>query len=320
MKIDRAVIEINGQCNYRCKMCPQSSPGREPEFLVKMSLEDFENVVKDCVQHGLNLVNLDGSGEATFNKDFVEYIKIVKKYGSKCFVFSNGFKMSGQFMKDAVDAGLDFFRFSVIGYNESIYKKWMNSNNFYKVIRNIKEMKAYVDEVGSRCDVAVYSLISDIKNKEYEVEQYKNLFKDIDIKLEIWSMHNWSGVYKPNEERQGRIRTCGRPFSPDIVVRAGGIDGHKLAVHPCCQVLGRGRDREAVLGHMDTDTIESIWNDTPYIKLRDKHTSRLYPSYCKDCDFLIDDSEVLIYTNHDRKLHKMHGTEFTLHEFRDDKK
>ena len=37
-KIKRAVIEINGGCNYTCAMCPQSDPGRDKGFLKKMSL------------------------------------------------------------------------------------------------------------------------------------------------------------------------------------------------------------------------------------------------------------------------------------------
>ena len=111
MKIDRAVIEINGGCNYSCTMCPQDmrTGGRHKDFLKKMGLEEFEKNVADCAQHGLRVVNLEGSGEPTLNRNLPEYIKIVKKYGAKCFMFSNGFRMHGQFMKDCVDAGLDFY-------------------------------------------------------------------------------------------------------------------------------------------------------------------------------------------------------------------
>ena len=69
-------------------------------------------------------------------------------------------------------------------------------------------------------------------------------------------MHNWAGVYKPEYEREGKIKTCGRPFSPDLVIRAGGLDGKTGAVHPCCQVLGR--DDEAVLGHFYAKITERV--------------------------------------------------------------
>ena len=84
-QIDRAVIEINGGCNFSCSMCPQDmrTGGRHKDFLRKMTLIEFEANVADCAKHGLNVVNLDGSGEATLNRNLPDYIKIVKRYGAK---------------------------------------------------------------------------------------------------------------------------------------------------------------------------------------------------------------------------------------------
>jgi hypothetical protein len=319
VKIDRAVIEINGACNYSCSMCPQDlrTGGRNKDFRRKMSLKDFEKNVADCAQHGLRVVNLEGSGEPTLNRDLPEYIKIVKKYGAKAFCFSNGFRMKGQFMRDCVDAGLDFYRFSMIGYSPEMYSKWMHNTiggNFHTLKENIIEMQKYVEESGSDCVVATYHLITDNEKLEEELEGYKAFVEETGVKTEIWKMHNWSGVYKPDYGREGKVKTCGRPFSPDVVIRAGGIDGGRGAVAPCCQVLGR--DEEAVLGHTSNNTIEEIIRGEKYSALRDGHRTGNYPDYCKSCDFLIDDPEVLVWTNHERDLYKMHGTEFDLDDYR----
>lgn len=319
MKIDRAVIEINGGCNYSCSMCPQDmrTGGRDKRFLAKMSLEDFERNVADCAQHGLNVVNLEGSGEPTLMHNLSEYIKIVKKYNAKAFMFSNGYRMEGDFMKACVDAGLDFYRFSMIGYDEESYNKWMYNRiggNFLTVCENINNMRQYVKEIGSDCVVATYHLITDNDNIEEELKAYKQLTEWLDVKTEVWQMHNWSGLYEPHKTRTGNIKTCGRPFSPDVVIRAGGLDGHNGAVAPCCQVLGR--DEEAVLGHTSENTIKEIWYGKKYKELRQRHLDGDYPDYCKNCDFLLDDPEVLVWTNHERDLYKMHGTEFTLNDYR----
>jgi len=134
------------------------------------------------------------------------------------------------------------------------------------------------------------------------------------VKTEIWKLHNWSGIHKPTYDREGKVKTCGRPFSPDVVIRAGGLDGKRGAVAPCCQVLGR--DSEAVLGHTSELSIQEIVEGPEYEALREGHRTGNYPSYCQDCDFLIDDPEVLVYTNHERDLYKMHGTEFDLNDYR----
>jgi len=319
MHIDRAVIEIQGGCNYTCQMCPQTHPdgttgARGKDWMRKMPLPEFERYVAECAEAGLNVVNLDGSGEATISLDLPEYISVVKKYGAQAVIFSNGYRMNGNFMQECVDAGLDFFRFSIIGYDYDTYKKWMNSENFYRVISNLHEMKRYVVRSKSDCVVATYHLILDNDNIDYEVEQYCKIVKSANVSTEIWKMHNWSGVYDPDYEREGAKKTCGRPFSPDIVIRAGGIGGATGAVHPCCQVLGR--DDEAVLGHGSINTLNEIWYGDKYNKLRKQHEMGDYPDFCKDCDFLVDDPEVLVYTNHGRENYKMYGTKFNLDDYR----
>ena len=317
LNIDRAVIEINGGCNYTCDMCPQTA-GRGKDWLKKMSVTEFERIVAECAEHGLRLVNLEGSGEPTLNANLPEYIAIVKKYNAQAVAFSNGFKMSGAFMQECVDAGLDFFRFSVIGYDRSQYAKWMAADNFNTIVDNARAMKDYVDSTSSDCTVASYHLITDPANQAYEIDQYRKNFIDItNTKAEIWHMHNWSGVYSTVQfKRQGQRRTCGRPFSPDLTVRAGGNDGHRLSVAPCCQTLGR--DDEAVLGNLDDQSLAEVWNGEQYQWLRQMHLEGRFDevSFCKNCDFLYDDPSVLVWTNHDRQLHKMIGTDFSLQEYR----
>jgi MoaA/NifB/PqqE/SkfB family radical SAM enzyme len=321
VKIDRAVIEVQGACNFDCSMCPQDkrAGGRHKGFLTKMSLLEFETYVADCAKHGLRVVNLDGSGEATINRNLPEYIKIVKKYNAQAVIFSNGFRMQGQFMRECVDAGLDFFRFSFIGPTPELYDKWMHNtrgSNYYLIKNNIKEMVDYVRNSGSTCVVETYHLITDNNNLDSELEQYKELVEELGVKTEIWKMHNWSGAWDIGQNaRKGEVKTCGRPFSPDVVIRAGGLDGKRGAVHPCCQVLGR--DEEAVLGHCSENTIEEVIRGEEYSALRQGHRTGDYPDYCKNCDFLLDDPEVLVYTNHDRDLHKMIGTEFNLNDYRE---
>lgn len=316
-QLDRAVIEVNGKCNYRCQMCPQTDPGRDKGFLTKMSLLEFEDNVRQCAEAGVRVINLEGSGEPTTISNLVDYINICKKYNTKVIMFSNGLRMHGDYMKQCVDAGVDMFRFSIIGCNAPQYTKWMNRNtdDFHTVINNMHRMHDYVERVGSDCIVAAYHLITDDLSELEQVCQYLAMHSGFDnLKYEIWKMHNWSGIYDNKDKRSGQIKTCGRPFTPDIVIRAGGIDGLRGAVAPCCQVLGR--DEEAVLGHTSVQTVREIWNDEPYQLLREQHMTGDYPDYCKDCDFLIDDPEVLVLSNYDDQMFHMHGTEFNINDYR----
>lgn len=313
--IERAVIEINGGCNYSCQMCPQTNPGRHKGFLKKMPLDEFENYVTQCVEKGVKVVNLEGSGEATLNRNLPEYIKILTKYNVSSYIFSNAYRFKGDFMQQCVDEGLSRIRFSIIGYDSPTYQKWMNRDAFDIVKKQAIEAQEYISKTNGITEIASYHLITDNNKVDFEIEQYKkNWIEPTDSLAEVWKMHNWSGIYENPNERSGKVKTCGRPFAPEITIRAGGLDGKTGAVHPCCQVLGR--DEEAVLGHMSENSFDEIWNGNEFKKLREGHITGNYPSYCKGCDFLIDDPEVLVYTNHNRSIHNLAGTDFSLENFR----
>jgi len=306
LSFKRAVIEVNGGCNYSCSMCPQSSPGRSKNFLKKLSLENFYIILEQLGK--VETVQLEGSGEATLMSDLPDYISLARKYADNVNIFTNGFRLRGDYMKRCVDSGLTLARFSIIGYDKYTYKQMMNIDAFDLVKQNAIEMRDYGGTVAS------YHLILDQTKEEWEIEQYRlNFIDPVQSQAMIWRQHNWSGVYDNPYKRKGLRKTCGRPFADEITIRAGGLDGKWGAVHPCCQVLGR--DDEAVLGHIQDQSIFDIFNGDSYNKLRDAHTSGNFDaiSYCKDCDFLIDDSEVLVYnTVPDFKIRQMLSTTVTL--------
>ena len=77
-------------------------------------------------------------------KDLYDYVRAVNQRGLKCYMYCNGANLKGEFMKKVIDAGIDFIRFSIIGYNREIYQKWMNIDNFELIIQNINEASDYI--------------------------------------------------------------------------------------------------------------------------------------------------------------------------------
>jgi MoaA/NifB/PqqE/SkfB family radical SAM enzyme len=315
LKLQRIVMEVFGGCNYTCQMCPQSNPGRGKDFTRKMPLDEFEKILDKIVpKYGSPVINLEGSGEPTMAKDLDKYIVAVKKRGLKCYMYCNGARLNGKFMKNVIDAGIDFIRFSVIGYNKEKYKKFMDVDNFELILSNIREIKKYIEQAKSQCRIATYHLITNNEELDFEVEEYKkNIINNLDTIGYIWKMHNWSGNYENlNPRIKTERRTCGRPFAPELTVRAGGDQGRKGAVVPCCQTLGPPNEAKSILGHLDRDTFEEVYFGKKYQDLRLAHQNKNFDSieYCKNCDFLYEDPEILVWTNDKKaKLHHMLGTD-----------
>lgn len=314
LKLERIVMEVFGGCNYTCQMCPQSNPGRGKNFTRKMPLKNFKKILDDLVpKYGMPQINLEGSGEPTMAKDLPEYIKVVKNKGLKCFMYCNGARLNGKFMEDVIDAGIDFIRISVIGYNKKKYEEWMNINNFDLILSNLKEIQNYIHKHNRNCKLSTYHLITDNKSLDYEIEEYKkNIINQVGCTAYIWKMHNWSGNYEnKNPRKKTDRRSCGRPFAPEITIRAGGKKDRTGALVPCCQTLGPPNEEKSILGHLDNQTLEEIYNDLPYQKLLKAHSNKNFDEidYCKNCDFLYEDPEVMVWTNDESaKINHMLGT------------
>jgi hypothetical protein len=116
-------------------------------------------------------------------------------------------------------------------------------------------------------------LITDNDKINFEIEEYqKNIINEVRSTGYIWKMHNWSGNYaNQNLRKKTDRRTCGRPFAPEITIRAGGKIGRTGAIVPCCQTLGPPNEEKSILGHMDQDSFENIYNGEHYKKLRKAH-------------------------------------------------
>jgi len=314
LKLKRVVMEVFGGCNYTCQMCPQTFPGRGKDFTRKMPIKQFKKILDDIVpKYGMPQINLEGSGEPTMAKDLPEYIKIVKDKGLRCFMYCNGARLNGEFMKKVIDSGIDFIRFSIIGYNRQKYEKWMNIDNFELILNNIKELKEYIKSTNSKCQVTTYHLITDSNEIEFEIEQYKsNVILPLGLTSYIWKMHNWSGNYNNPNLRDGKSRkSCGRPFAPELTIRAGGSKGRTAAIVPCCQTLGPPNEEKSILGHLDSSSFEDIYYGKKYEELREAHRKKEFDKidYCKNCDFLFDDPEVLIWSNDSNAtIYNMLGT------------
>lgn len=296
--INQASIEIHGACNYRCSMCPHTS-GREKSFLKKLPLDLFKNIINQLVEHGCRAVNLQGSGEPLINRDLPKYIEIAKQAGLETAIVTNGYKLTPQVIQNILTAGINEVRISVIGYNRESYQKWMGRDAFDTVYKNAEKFLELNQASSTNCKFSSYHLVFDTNTVQTDCEQYRCHWIDkLNIPAEIWMMHNWSGNYDAGSHRlKDKKRSCGRPFSPYLNIRAGGLDGHHGAVVPCCFVLGN--DSVAVMGHLDEQSISEVL-DSPFSKnLRTAHSTGNFDQIeaCKNCDQLYEAQDSLVWTN-----------------------
>ena len=211
----------------------------------------------------------------------------------------------------------------MIGYDKEQYKKWMNIDNFDLIISNIDEMADYIKESKSNCEISTYHLILDNNKEKKSLIYIKNIVEKVKAhKSYIWRMYNWSGNYDNKNPREITKTSCGRPFAPEITVRAGGLNGKTASVVPCCQTLGPPNEAKCS-GHLDTQSFEDVYFGEKYTKLREAHSLNKYDDVdYKNCDFLYQSEEVLAWTNDkEARINNMLGTgeDFILTDYNKDR-
>ncbi|MBF0145234.1 MAG: radical SAM protein [Magnetococcales bacterium] len=302
IEIRQLDLELNGSCNLKCGMCPQAN-GREKDFLKKLPWPVFEKMIEDAMQYGVQSVSLHGSGEPTLNQDMPQMVRHIKNKGIQCVSFTNGLKLNESLAQRLIEAEIDILRVSAVGYDRESYQRWMSKDEFELVRNNVRQFVALNQRLGGKTQVHLYHLLTNVAQKEQEIQWYRqNWVEPTGALAEIWMMHNWSGGMDAPYDRRNlagspQKRSCGRPFSPLLQVRAGGLDSHHGAVVACCMVLGK--DSQGVLGHLDSQTIHEVVSGEPYQQLRAAHVEKRFDDipYCRDCDQLYDFSESLVWTN-----------------------
>lgn len=304
-------IELVGSCNLKCPMCPQSGPGREKAFKKVMRFEVFKKIIDESIPFGLEFVNIGGSGEPTLSKHLVRSVRYLHERNIKSLIYTNGIRLDAALFEELCESGLSVLKISCQGWDRDSYSHWMSIDAYDEMRAKIRSFKKILDcSSGFKTMLQTNHLIQDYSQAEYQKEMYlTNWVNYLGCYAEIWRAHNWSGLY--NESKISRIkiseniplknqqlkRSCGRPLSEVLEIRAGGSDGHSAAVVPCPNVLGR--DSAAVLGHVDNNDVYSVFNGERYKDLRRAHLEGDFDriDYCRDCDHLVSFPDALVWTN-----------------------
>ena len=314
LRIEQFNVEIAGPCNLQCVTCPQAkiNGGRERDFRVMMTLEEFRKVLDDAYQYRPRdramCISLHGSGEPTLNRSLPEIIRYAKSKGDTYVsFFTHANNLTPALSQQVIAAGVNEVTVSLIGYNRETCNQSMVGGDFDRVMGHIRAFQEILREGNyPSSKINTRHLTLDFAKREWEVGEYRrNIIGPLGVEAEIWLQHNWDGRFvtltssreEMARERGLTRRSCGRPHANFLEVRAGGVNEHRLAVVACAIVLGR--DSLGTLGHLDTQTIAEVVASSRYEELRRSHDEKEFNgTFCEGCDYLYPDlQEVLVWSN-----------------------
>lgn len=289
-----ARIEVTTRCNFNCIICPHDKLKRKPQT---MNYKTFLQVLDRIQGKGYETLTFSGIGEPLLDTGLSGKIWAAKDRGYRTLLLTNGSWLFPNELKDLMKNGLDSVRISFYGMTPMTYMK------MHGVPAMTFEMiKSYVHSaIESEIEVILtYNVIPGINDTE--IDRWKEEFAGADL-LEIWYPHNWSYGMHFRLVQKEKLVTCGRPFKGPLQVQ---VDGTVIV---CCFDY----DGELVIGDLKTQTLDEIFSDEPFTKIRNNHLAGDHgATVCVNCDQRNAKKDgVMIYSSRDEIRERVHRTSTT---------
>src|SRR6476659_7988883 len=259
-------IESTNICNAKCVFCPRDDMHRRQGI---MSVELFRKIVDECAALGITHVRMHNYGEAFIDRKLVEKVRYAKQKGIKeVGMISNGSLITEPVARGMIDAGLDAINISVDAAGKEVFESTRLGLKYDKVIANIERLLRLRTESGKRRPKLILSFVR--QNNSADEQAFIEHWRSIADKIPVTDLHNWAGTL--NTESDVNF-PCYRPWLTFTVLWDG-------RVSLCCADF----DGKTILGDLNTQTIEQIWNAEPYRAARRLHLASGGPDVCRACD------------------------------------
>jgi MoaA/NifB/PqqE/SkfB family radical SAM enzyme len=289
-KIPRVInISFNEHtCMFACKMCPYSQKDIQDMYKEKseMDIETLKNIVKNVPNDPFFSFDISSIGETLEFKKIGEFIAYIKQEKPlvKTIISTNALLLTKSMGKSLIESGLDYIQFSLFAGNEEDHMFITESDSYEKVKKNIIQFKELKASMNSRTPLTQTFMIEAIETQA-KIESFLEEWSEYVDEAFIRPMYNIGktidGLTPPYEESIPSKRyPCIIPWYATSIVSNGDVLG-------CYSFNWDVNERdEMVIGNINEQTLEEIWQSKKFKKLRKAHIEQKLDNYnvCKNCN------------------------------------
>jgi len=249
-------LELSSKCNLHCPMCYTITD----EFLDKvdrkyMDFELFKKIINE-IAGKVFAIRLSLRGESTLNRYFIDCIKYAKDKGIKeVSTLTHGKKLTGEFLRKTIEAGIDWITISIDGVGET-YNKIRFPLKWEDTLGRLKEIKKLKDELGLKKPVikvqGIWPAIRENPSEYYNsIAPYSDFIAYNPL---IDYLRNDSEIlYEENF-------SCSQLYQRLVI----GSDGRAM-------MCSNDEDTSHVIGDANKESISQIWHGDKLNKVREIH-------------------------------------------------
>jgi len=232
-------IETSVVCNSNCIFCPHKEMERGPDY---MDERVWKKIIDESFGKGI-IYRPFMINEPFVDLRMPEIIRYIRRDPTAKIEFNSNGNFHPKFdVAAALDAGIDWIRFSIDGYTEDTFRKSGRGGNFKKIVGNVLGFINENNRQGSKCHVEVRMI--DLDFTKNEQQEFIGFWKQHAHEVTITQLYSWpwSGQTKPF------LAPCPKIKSEMFFMSDG------QSVLCCWDAFARG-----VIGDIKTQTVEEIW-------------------------------------------------------------
>ena len=264
-------LELSSVCNLHCPMCYTVTEDYIKNVRMKYMDHNVFKKVIDEIAGKVFAIRLSLRGESTLSKNFVDSIKYAKSKGIlEVSTLTHGKKLSGDYLKQIVDAGIDWITISIDGIKED-YNQIRHPLTWEGTLSRLKEIKELKASLGkARPVIKVQGIWPSIR--PYPTEYYEALLPYTDL-----IAYNPLIDYLDNDEEIEYEENFSCPQLWQRMV----INSDNSVV-----MCSNDEKQDTMIGNVKYQTVKEIWHGERLNFIRKLHTYKdgfkcLHP--CKAC-------------------------------------
>ncbi|MBK6937605.1 MAG: radical SAM protein [Chitinophagaceae bacterium] len=197
------VALVHNYCNARCYRCPiglsnsnvqKFNYDREKMVNEMLPLDFFKLIADNMKGHPRTILRLHGRGEPLLNPgifDMVSYAKMECEI-PVVTMFTNGILLDENASSNLLVSHLDVFDISVDAHNAEIYFKNRGTNNWNRVLDNVKRLVDLREKIHQESRIIVSAVLDE--EFESEKEHFKTFWEKLGADAAILRpYHNYAG-------------------------------------------------------------------------------------------------------------------------------
>lgn len=265
-------LEINSDCNLKCKMCLRSFDPKLNKIHEYMPMEMIDKIVDECRRFELPSILIGASAECTLHPNISAIISKLHSIGTvDFFVITNGLRLNEDLSKVIIENDVDRLEVSIDAATEETYRI-VRGGDLKLLERNIDTFLRLRKNMNRKTPILRLSFCEMEENKN-EIDIFLDKWKDKADIVDFQYFVDMSKVTKGLEKKEKRKIFCQDPFNRIYI-------DYKGDMYCCCCF---GYCEHFRIGNIMNMTIEEAWKSDMINSLRDSFWNDEPTQVCLNC-------------------------------------